>query len=100
MVIERLKNLDGNSRRHFLRFTAAVGAVLALDRSKVLDVISDTAGTAMADESCGTTCRSIHLVAGNGGFAWFQLLWPHVEIATSTDPAFAFHAKGKQIKAV
>jgi hypothetical protein len=99
MVIERLKNLDGTSRRNFLRFTAAAGAVFALDRAKVLDVISDTAGVAMADESCATTMRSVHIVAGDGGFAWFTLLFPHTEIATSTDPDFAFHAKGKAVKA-
>jgi hypothetical protein len=100
MVIERLKNLDGASRRSFLRWTAAVGAVLALDRAKVLDVVSDSAGTAMADEaSCSLTNRSVHIVAGTGGFAWFQLLWPHVDIATSNDPNHAFHAKGKAIKA-
>ncbi len=100
MVIERLKNLEGNSRRNFLRFTAAAGAVLALDRSKVLDVIADSAGTAMADEgSCSTTNRSVSIVAGDGGFAWFQLLWPHTEIATSTNGGFAFHAQGKQVKA-
>ena len=99
MVIESLKNLDGNSRRNFLRFAAAAGAVFALDRAKVLDVISDTAGVAMADNSCATTMRSIHVVAGNGGFAWFNLLFPHVEIATSNDPNFAFHAKGQAVKA-
>ena len=100
MVIERLKNLEGNSRRNFLRFTAAVGAVLALDRAKVLDVISDTGGTALAEEGCSPNCRSVHLVAGNGGFAWFQLLWPHVEIATSSNPGFAFHAQGQALKAI
>jgi len=99
MAIDRLKNLEGSSRRNFLRFTAAAGAVFALDRAKVLDVISDTAGTAMADDSCGTTMRSLHIVAGDGGFAWFTLLFPHVDVATSTDPDFAFHAKGKAVKA-
>src|SRR4051812_2677890 len=99
MVIESLKNLDGNSRRNFLRFTAAVGAVFALDRAKVLDVISDSAGTAMADDACGTTNRSIHIVAGDGGFAWFSLLFPHVDIAMSTNANFAFHAAGKAVKA-
>jgi hypothetical protein len=99
MVIERLKNLDGSSRRNFLRFTAAAGAVLALDRAKVLDVIADSAGTAMADNACAANCRSVHIVAGDGGFSWFQLLWPHVEIATSNDPGFAFHAQGQQVKA-
>jgi hypothetical protein len=100
MVLERLKNLEGASRRNFLRFSAAVGAVFALDRAKVLDVISDSAGTAMADDaSCSANCRSVHIVAGDGGFAWFQLLWPHVEIATSGNDNFAFHAKGQQQKA-
>lgn len=99
MAIDRLKNLEGNSRRNFLRFTAAAGAVFALDRAKVLDVISDTAGVAMADDSCAASMRSVHLVAGDGGFAWFQLLFPHVDVATSTDPDFAFHAKGKAVKA-
>ena len=100
MVNDRLKNLDGNARRNFLRFTAAAGAVLALDRAKVLDVVADSGGTAMADEaSCSATCRSVSIVAGDGGFAWFQLLWPHTEIATSNDGGFAFHAQGKQIKA-
>jgi hypothetical protein len=99
MVIERLKNLDGTSRRSFLRFAAAAGAVFALDRAKVLDVLADTSGTAMADDSCATTLRSVHIVAGDGGFAWFTLLFPHVDIATSNDPNFAFHAKGQAVKA-
>jgi hypothetical protein len=99
MAIDTLKNLEGRSRRNFLRFTAAAGAVFALDRAKVLDVLSDTAGTAMADDSCATTARSVHIVAGDGGFAWFNLLFPHVEIATSNDPNFAFHAKGQAVKA-
>jgi hypothetical protein len=99
MVIDALKNLEGPSRRNFLRFAAAAGAVFALDRAKVLDVISDSAGTAMADSACSPNMRSVHIVAGDGGFAWFTLLFPHVEIATSNDPDFAFHAKGQAKKA-
>lgn len=99
MVDHRLKNLEGKSRRNFLRWMTTAGAVLALDRTKVLDVIADSAGSAMADASCGTTNRSVHLVAGDGGFAWFQLLWPHVEIATANNDNFAFHAPGQAVKA-
>jgi hypothetical protein len=99
MVDQRLKNLEGKSRRHFLRWITTAGAVLALDRAKVLDVISDSAGSAMADASCGVTNKSVHLVAGDGGFAWFQLLWPHVEIATANNDNFAFHAPGQAVKA-
>ncbi len=95
MVDDRLKNLQGNARRNFLRWTTAMGAVFALDRAKVLDVIADSAGTAMADDACAATNRSVHLVAGDGGFAWFQLLWPHVQIAKANNDNFAFHANGQ-----
>ena len=96
MVDQRLKNLEGNSRRRFLRWTAAAGAVLALDRAKVLDVVADTAGVAMADEgACAATNRSVHIIAGDGGFAWFQLLWPHTEVASANSNTFAFHAPGQ-----
>jgi hypothetical protein len=101
MVDDKLKTLQGNSRRNFLRWATAAGAALALDRSKVLDVISDSGGSALADEaSCSLTCRSVHIVAGDGGFAWFQLLWPHTQVARSNNPAFAFHAFGQTTKAV
>ena len=67
--------------------SAAAGAVFALDRAEVLNVISDSAGSAMADEGAcsATTNRSIHIVAGGGGFAWFQLLWPHNAVAAANN---------------
>lgn len=101
MVDDKLRTLQGNSRRTFLRWATAVGAALAVDRSKVLDVISDSGGTALADESsCSLTCRSVHIVAGDGGFAWFQLLWPHTDVARSNNQSFAFHAFGQTSKAL
>jgi hypothetical protein len=101
MIDERLKNLEGRSRRNFLRWATAAGAALALDRAKVLDVISGSGGTALADEgACALTMRSVHLIAGDGGFAWFQLLWPHLEVARSNNDNFAFHAFGETSKAV
>ncbi len=96
MANDTLKNLRGDGRRRFLKFASAAGALFALDRSEVLNIISDSGGSALADEaSCASTNRSIHLNAGNGGFAWFQLLFPHVEIATSNDDAASFHAYGQ-----
>ena len=100
MANDRLKTLQGGSRRHFLRWATAAGAAMALERSKVLDVLSDSGGSALADEgSCALTNRSIHIVAGDGGFSWFQLLWPHTEIARSNNGNFAFHAFGQTTKA-
>jgi hypothetical protein len=96
MVIERLKNLQGPSRRSFLKWTCAAGALLGLDRAKLFESIADSAGTAMADSAtCASTMRSVHIVAGNGGFSWFQLLWPHTEIAQSNNQNFAYHAFGQ-----
>jgi hypothetical protein len=39
--------------------------------------------------------RSVHLVAGNGGLAWFQLLWPQVEVAMANNNNFAWHKPGQ-----
>jgi len=49
-----------------------------------------------ADAACHPTNRSVHIVAGTGGFAWFQLLWPHNDIAAAGNANFAFHAPGEQ----
>jgi hypothetical protein len=96
MADDRLKNLRGSSRRNFLKWSAAAASVLGLDRARFLDALSGSAGVAMADQAaCSSTMRSIHIVAGNGGFAWFQLLWPHVGVAQGTSPSLAFHALGQ-----
>jgi hypothetical protein len=100
MAIDTLKNLRGASRRRFLRFAAAGGALLTLERTRFLDALSGSGGSALADEAaCALTNKSFHIVAGDGGFAWFQLLWPHTEVATANSDTFAFHAPGQQIKA-
>lgn len=91
----RIKQLEGRSRRNFLRWSAAAGAVVGLDRVGLLNFIADEGGSAMADEaSCNTTNRSIHLVGGNGSFAWFQLFWPHMAVAKANNAAFSYHALG------
>lgn len=88
------------ARRDFIKYSVAVGALLGLDRARLFDVTARTAGQAMADEmACAPTNRSVHLIAGTGGFAWFQLLWPHNDVAAAMDPNFAFHAPGQQVMA-
>jgi hypothetical protein len=99
-IDERLKDLRGTGRRDFLRWATAVAAVLGLERSRLLNVINDTGGTALAD-TIGQRKRllSVHMVAGNGGLANFQLIWPWPEVAKSTNGNYAFHALGKAVKA-
>jgi hypothetical protein len=88
-----LRDLRGNNRRTFLRLIGAAGAAMAIDRSKVLNYLLDEGGEALADPaSCATTNRSVHIIGGNGSFAWFQLLWPHLEVAQSNNASFAYHS--------
>ncbi|MFO0758193.1 MAG: hypothetical protein U0359_16980 [Byssovorax sp.] len=88
-----MKDLRGGSRRTFLRLFGAAAAAMAVDRSKVLNYLLDQGGVALADPaSCATTNRSVHIIGGNGSFAWFQLLWPHLDIAQSNNNAFAYHS--------
>ncbi|MFT3773247.1 MAG: twin-arginine translocation signal domain-containing protein [Minicystis sp.] len=94
-----MKDLRGDSRRTFLKLVGAAGAAFALERSKVLNYLLDEGGSALADSgSCAKVCRSVHVIGGNGSVAWFQLLWPHLDVAMTTNPAqqgkFAYHSYG------
>jgi hypothetical protein len=94
-----MKELRGDSRRTFLKLVGAAGAAFALERSKVLNYLLDEGGSALADTgACAKINRSVHIIGGNGSVAWFQLLWPHLDVAMTTDPAqqskFAYHSYG------
>lgn len=91
----RLKELRGVKRRNFLRWIGAVGAAVGLERSGLLNFLADSGGSALADGLCPPTQRSVHIIGGNGSFAWFQLLWPHIAVAQSMNPAMAYHAFGQ-----
>jgi hypothetical protein len=88
------------TRRSLIKWGLAAGAALGVARWKVYEVLEKAGGTALAaDAACHPTMRSVHIVAGNGGFAWFQLLWPHNEVAAAGNNGFAFHAPGQQTMA-
>ncbi len=90
----------GIGRRALIRWSVATGAALGLPLWKVFEVLEGSGGKALAaDATCATTNRSVHIVAGNGGFAWFQLLWPHNDVAAAGNAMFAFHAPGMQTMA-
>src|SRR5579859_4755404 len=97
MADPRLQNLRGSHRRDFLRWSATAAAALGLDRARFLNVLSDTAGVAMADgAACASTARSVHLIGGNGGLSNFSLIFPQVDIAqqSASNGNLAFHAPG------
>lgn len=96
----RLKELRGTSRRNFLRWSATVAACLGVERSRLLNVINDTAGTAAADTAaCSSTNRHIHVVDGNGGLSNWTLPFPVPAVVKGTDQNFSHHMVGKGIDA-
>ncbi len=83
------------TRRALIKWTVAAGAALGVSRSRVFDILEGSAGRDVAYAAAENPfTRSIHIVAGNGGLAWFQLLWPQAEIAMANNPAYAWHRPG------
>jgi hypothetical protein len=83
------------TRRALIKWSLAAGAALGVSKAGVFEILEKTAGRGLAFAAAEMpTCRSMHLFAGNGGFAWFQLLWPHTDIAMANNPAFAWHKQG------
>ncbi|HEY1811630.1 MAG TPA: hypothetical protein VGG74_04695 [Kofleriaceae bacterium] len=83
------------SRRALIKWTLAAGAALGVSRAKIGEILEKTAGkeTARAATSL-TACRSVHMVAGNGGLSWYQLAWPQSQIAAANDATFSYHLPG------
>jgi hypothetical protein len=83
------------TRRALIKWSLAAGAALGVSKAGVFEVLEKTAGRGLAFAAAEMqTCRSVHLFAGNGGFAWFQLLWPHHDIALSGNGNLSFHKAG------
>lgn len=87
------------TRRALIKWSVAAGAALGVSRSKIFEILEKTAGkgTAFA-ASESATARSVHIVAGNGGLAWFQQMWPHYDIARARNGAFAWTYPGQEIE--
>ena len=84
------------SRRALIKWSVAAGAALGVSRSKIFDILEKTAGRDVAHAAAANaTTRSVHLIAGNGGAAWWQLLWPHNDIAAANNPTFSWHRPGE-----
>jgi hypothetical protein len=84
------------TRRALIKWSVAAGAALGVSRTKVFEILEKTAGRDLAlAAAANPTTRSVHLIAGNGGAAWFQLLWPHNDIAAANNPTFSWHRPGE-----
>lgn len=83
------------TRRALIKWSVAAGAALGVSRAKVFDILEGSAGRDLAYAAAdNAVTRSVHIVAGNGGLAWFGLLWPYVDIAMANNANFSWHKPG------
>ncbi len=100
MADQRLKDLRGNSRRDFLRWSATVAACLGLERARFLNALNDSAGSAAADTAaCASTNRNIHVVDGQGGLSNWTLAFPLPAVINGTNANYSHYALGKGVAA-
>jgi hypothetical protein len=84
------------SRRSLIKWTLAGAAALGVPRWKVFEILEKSSGKALAGTAaCQPTNRSVHIIAGNGGLAWFHLLWPHNDVAAKAPTGAALYAPGR-----
>jgi hypothetical protein len=82
-------DLPDHARRNFIKWTVGLGAALGLRPWKVFEVQESIVGPAVAASATQSpTNRMVMLHAGNGGFAWFTQLWPHMDQAMTAGRAF------------
>ena len=84
----KIIDLPDHARRDFVKWSVGIGAALGLQPWKVFEVQESIFGSAFA-QSAGSLAalRSVHLIAGNGGLAWFTQVFPFYEIAGDTTNA-------------
>jgi hypothetical protein len=83
------------SRRSLIKWSLTAGAALGVSRAVVLEVLEKTSGKDVAFAAAeNPTRRSISLIAGTGGLAWFTLLWPQADVALAANPALSWHKPG------
>jgi len=100
MADQRLKDLRGTNRRDFLKWGATAAACLGLERSRFLNVINDTAGSAAADTiACANTSNLISIVDDSGGMANWTLPYPVPAVVQGNNPQFSHYAIGKGVAA-
>jgi hypothetical protein len=87
------------TRRALIKWSVAAGAALGVSRAKIFDILERAAGkdTAFAAAE-NPTHRSVHIVAGNGGLAWFTSFWPHNDIAAAVPAGAAVKPGGTLVQ--
>lgn len=84
------------SRRALIKWSVAAGAALGVSRSKIFQILNDTAGSGVAQAAANrTSARWVHIICGNGSNAWNTQLFPFPDIAKSGNAALSYNFMGQ-----
>ena len=83
--------LRGASRRDFIKGVFAASAALGLGPTRAIEMLDEIGGSALAAGAINAN-RAVHIIGGDGGGAWFTLVWPVpgtiTELATNSTVPF------------
>jgi len=93
----RYLDIPNHARRDFIKWSVGMGAALGLRPWKIFEVQESILGPAHAANAAALPAlRSVHIVAGNGGLAWFTQLFPFYQIcADTTNSNVSFYMPGQ-----
>lgn len=87
--MKRANELRGASRRDFISSVITASAALGLGPTRAFEILEEMGGSAMA-QSAAIKRRTVNVVGGTGGFAWFTMLWPTPRVITGFNTSFGF----------
>jgi len=92
--------LRGASRRDFIKGVFAASAALGLGPTRALEMLDDIGGSALAAGAINAN-RTVHIIGGDGGAAWFTLVFPvpgtMTELQTNSSVPFDDMTKAAKI---
>lgn len=87
--MKRANELRGASRRDFISGVVTASAALGLGPTRAFEMLEEMGGSALA-QSANVKRRSVNIVGGTGGYAWFTMLWPAPRVVSGFNAAFGF----------
>jgi hypothetical protein len=91
----RYFDIPEHARRDFIKWSVGMGVALGLKPWKVFEATESVLGPAFADSAAtAQALRTIHVIAGNGGLAWFTQVFPFAAIAADTTGNLSFYKPG------
>jgi hypothetical protein len=82
------------SRRSLIKWSLAAGAAMGVSRTRIVEILDKTAGRGIAEAAGENIRRSVCMNAGGGSLAYFQTLWPFLNVASANNGQYSWQHPG------